>query len=586
MIRFNIIGYGFLDMDASVGFKRQSPWYRFATVSMDRTVEFDVPASDHNRQLLAFGEDPSFDGAMLRERHATQMVYDGGVINGTLAVTAYEGDAFKCVFYFGADWVDKLLNLKLADCVCTLNNIIWATSTPVVDANLADWQQVELVKYDNGIGTQANWQLSPSVSVVAYLRDILTNLGVNIFNSGLPTELRMVAGTLNGRSDDNVTFSQTIDTGSVSQLLNLIGTMQADIKWATARQFGTYLGGGSTTATIFTADDDIKVTFGTIPTGVYLIKYDDKLGRCECLGGIDANGDGTDLSGKTVSFKMHDRFFFGDRPGNLVDYNLILYGGEYFGWKQLANPLSVNAVVTRDRDMVLGDTWRMQDNAPDMTVFEFIQSVCLATGLEYYVDMDSQTVRITRPVYGTKPWIKALTDVISVDSVRRNVSAWGDDCKTAVVDFDSEDYVNDRIEAPYTVDNTTIDGETRNTSRFSEGVQGAHGVRIEDVESDGNGGWKFKASKWTLAIVDSNASEPDYLQRIGTPDVVAYSDLAASSTCVKVKVAASEADFFDMTKELTWIWRGMAFVWTDADWQDGVMSMTLQKVSQQYVSPP
>ena len=55
-----------------------------------------------------------------------------------------------------------------------------------------------------------------------------------------------------------------------------------------------------------------------------------------------------------------------------------------------------------------------------------------------------------------------------------------------------------------------------------------------------------------------------------------------------MKVLISERDFFRLTGSLDILltWRGVAFVWTDAAWRDGVAQLTLQKVSQPAIEEP
>ena len=75
MIRFNIIGTGFLAFEdkGGISFKTENQFFRFADISLGRSVEFSVPATDRNRLMLGFGEDPSESGAMLRANHQCQM---------------------------------------------------------------------------------------------------------------------------------------------------------------------------------------------------------------------------------------------------------------------------------------------------------------------------------------------------------------------------------------------------------------------------------------------------------------------------------------------------------------------------------
>ena len=127
-------------------------------------------------------------------------------------------------------------------------------------------------------------------------------------------------------------------------------------------------------------------------------------------------------------------------------------------------------------------------------------------------------------------------------------------------------------------DNDNLDGEDEVVSAFSEGNVGTHGVEIDDHD-----GMKFTAKKWTIAYAENGDK---WLRRVSAPSSVACSDIASESTCVRVKVQASVADFFDLLDIMTgglsrvFVWRGCSYVWTDADWSEGVMGLTLQRVSQ------
>jgi hypothetical protein len=64
------------------------------------------------------------------------------------------------------------------------------------------------------------------------------------------------------------------------------------------------------------------------------------------------------------------------------------------------------------------------------------------------------------------------------------------------------------------------------------------------------------------------------------PDIVGYGDMAINSTAMRVRCALPLAEFFSLQPSTVWVWRGCAYLWTDASWSDGVLSMTLQRVSQ------
>jgi hypothetical protein len=170
-----------------------------------------------------------------------------------------------------------------------------------------------------------------------------------------------------------------------------------------------------------------------------------------------------------------------------------------------------------------------------------------------------------------------LERVLSIDSVVRRVESWGNGTRKAVTSFDSEDYVTEPLTTEYEVDNEQLKETKEVQSKFSEGNVGTNGVLIEDVDTSTSPP-KFKAKRWTLALAELSST---YLQRIELPDPIGYEDIAQNSTAMQVRVDVQLADFFALKPSTTWLWRGSAFVWTDANWSDGVMTMTLQRVSQQ-----
>ena len=577
MVRFNIIGYGFLDIadPTGVAFKTENHQFRFCGISLGRSVEFSVPATDRNREMLGYGEDPAETGEMLRRNYPCQLVYDGGMKMGTIAVTAYESEAFKCVFTIGnAEWIETLQNKKLSECVVTGDKgTVWNSSGPTYDANVADPTQLSLiVRYENDY-TGSHWSLVPSLSVQAYLENIFTNLGIP-FVYDAPQGYWLITASMKGGTLDTVTLDQ-VSTSSfvVTQLQNYIDIADIDIEWGTAVLFGAIVGGGSSSSKGFKALEDVKVTFpNTLPTNLYLIKWDSRLTRCKTLGCTftDPYGVLDNINGMTLDIKKGDVFFLSDRGAPDVWQGILPYYG--FKASDVAS-LSLSSVIERNGDLNYGETWFVHNNHPDMTVFEFLKSVALATGCELYVDGEEGVI-IGAGKYGnSSDYFKALERVVSVDSVTRRVRCWGDGTRKATIAFDSEPYVTEPIRSTYDVQNDQQKEEREEKIAFSEGSVGTNGVLVRDVEA----GTKFVAKKWTLAYADASSA---YLQRVAIPSPVGYYDIANNATALEVRIASEVADFFSLDPACVYTWRGVAYVWTDASWSDGIMTLTLQRVSE------
>ena len=438
MVRFNIIGHGFIDVPdpSGVSFKLQNQHFRFADISLGRTTEFSVPSTESNRELLEFGDNPAENGDMMRKVFPAQMVYDGGVVNGTIAVTGYSSEAFTCVFTVGnAEWIDAVQNRKLSECVSSWDKgVPWGTTSTPRGANdpFIDTVDEEIIKYDNGNRSSSTpWQIVPSVRVKAYIEDILTNLGIT-HNIDIDPDLWMVAGSMKGGGKDTVTISSTAANAVTisTQVENYLDIADIDIEWATILLFdGGAVGGGTFPAKAIEAQRDIQITFPMNMPDCYCVKWSRKLSRYTQLGA------GSNLSGQTVTLHNGDKVFFAATP--------VLWNG----YQDTFHPYSFTVDIVSDGTLTLGETWFIRNNHPDMTVFEFLKSVALATGTELTVD-GVTGVTMGAGNYGNSNDFKSLERVITVDSVTRRVESWGNGTRKASVVFDSEDYVTDRISLP------------------------------------------------------------------------------------------------------------------------------------------
>lgn len=587
MIRINIIGTGFLDIEEGValGFKKDNQQFRFCEIGLGRSVEFSVPDTQRNRGLLGFSDDPAQSGEIMRRSVPCQVIHDGGAFNGTLNVTGFEGNAFRCAVIIGnATWINELQSLKVSDMATSWDKgIIWSSNSWISadDPSLFVFVGgigLKILPYENGLSSMPNWSYLPSINLKALIKDLLDVRGIPN-DIQLPHDYWLVANTLKGSGMETITMASTGTTNlTISQGHQFFDVVDIDIEWATGVAFNQLIGGGSTLAKGFKAKENIQLTFpSSFPTDCFLVQYSSKLKKCYTLGGVTSNGmmddhgDGTGaLDGRTVELKKGYTYFFA--PNRWL--NTFYQPDGWLGYQDTYNPFSFVFNVVVDDDIAYGDPWYIAYNMPDCTFFELLKSAALAAGMELFVD--DSGVAIKQGAYGVG--VKALENVISVDAVTRRVDGWGNNTRNVEIAFDSEEYVQQPIGWNYPVDNDqTTDDKTIKT-KFSEGNVGTNGVEILDVEYDaGNNTYKLKAKKPTIVFADGTMPT---LQRIPDVEMVACGDIGSESTSLRVKVRTDEGEFFALKETDVLLWRGMAYVWSAADWANGVMSLTLQKVSQ------
>ena len=593
MIRFNIEGVGFLNMPrGGVSFKTESQWFRFCDIGLGRSTEFSVPADDHNREMLGWPEDPAMHGEAMRVTYDAQLYYDGGTVEGMLEVRSWEKGEFKCVFYFGASKaLEAMMDKPLKDCKTTIGGIVWASTTPKVDAENAT-QDIEFIRYDDYFGVDVvKAQIQPSVRVRRFIEDVLNNLGAS-HNINISNDLYMVSPSLNGGQMDTVRFVQTSTTNtSVVQNYGTVKVVAVGLEWATKLFFGSYVGGGSVPSYAFYCGSDMGITFDpATPTGIFMVKWSRNLGQYDVLGGVATDGTGDyhtsragatqPLAGMTVQLKRGDMFFFADNK--FSTYNPVRYGYDHLA------VCTVGATLELTGKMSDGDTWMMRNNMPDMTIFEYLKSVALAMGKELTVTSVGRVprVEIDDADYSSFSDILKLDRVTDIDGVSRCVGCWGEGTRFSRVRFDSEDYVTEPLSTFYEVDNLQLDEDEETVSKFSEGgVSTADSFAVLIIDRKEYDSYESTAKKWTLGWAAGHAAGKTLLQRITAPDFSGYSDLAVASTCLKVRCHMAVEDWLALKLSNTFAWRGGVYVWTDTSWSGGVASLTLQRITQAVALP-
>lgn len=585
MIRFNIIGRGFLTLaeGTMVQFTRENIFYRFNDISFGRSVSFSVPATDANREVLGFAEDPNMAGETCRRLLDCEMQYDGGCDRGRIEVTGWSSKAFSCVYYIGmsSDSLTEALGRPLSECRLepAFKAVVYG-DTPIPASSATPARGNEILLYENGV-LPAGTRLTPSVNLRRMVFNLLAGAGLcsDINRIHIPDDAWLIAGSVNGGPDEGLTLSQSSSTSSasVSPAVNSsLEIVDIDIESAETYIMGMYFGGTTLAAHGFKAKKDIKMTFGSsAPANLYLVQWSSRLGNCRTIGGADSFGNGDPhtasgepsppLAGLTVNIPKDAIFFFAANKFAGLVFNEWIYG-----YTEMADVSGLQVVASSDGELQPGEKWDIVNNMPDMTLFEFVRSSATACGMDVIWNGEEFAVLD----HGNEDTVVTLGNVVSVESVDRCVGCWGDGTKVMTVRFDSADHVTQPISQTYPVQSERLSGEEESVIGFSEGIIGDRGVLVPDLEAD-NGSYKFVGKAWTIAKADPGAN---YLQRWELPDFTYCGQMGDSATRVVVTLAEDLHSFLSRKYDGWIIFKGWQYVWTDSVWSDGITTLTLQKL--------
>lgn len=577
MIRINIIGRGFLDFDekTNIAFKRSNVQYNWSKIEVGRSTEFSVPATDSNRLLLDFADDPVEWGDAMRQRFDCQLQYNGGECRARLIVSKFDGDRFACVLYYPySDVIDKLNDQQLKDCSTSFSRILFAPENSHLadDPNLPD---IAIVQYDGSYIRKAGvtrWACMPSIRVKAYIEGVLTRLGV-AHDLDIPNNLRLVTPTLNGATIVQGVISKSVvgTAGSIDANLQQFfeWNNNAELKW-----WGGYWGFGHyVTCPSLRPKVDVEVTFpNDFPNDVQLLHRNGNTYTPVTDRYKDINGTwhGEPLAGRTVTLKAGVGFWFLD--GSFYHWDSI-NNTDYTGWKTDVVPWSYTFKVSRSEHINVDEYWDIRYNAPNMTVIEFLRSVALLLGEELYYDFNLGKLCMKPQDVGSAQSTN-LSNVLKIESVTRNVGDWGANTLKEIIKFDSEDYVKNPLTDEYTVLNGILEDTQEHTIKFSEGepsevTDGA--VYIDDTEFSSTPP-RVVAKKWTAALSGTGK----VLRRVSIGSYDANGQIANKSCCVVIKAIMDLYDYLHIDKTATFIYQGVEYVWTSASWADGIVTLTLQ----------
>lgn len=565
MIRFNINGKYLETPDGlQIQLQRVNPLFAFDSIQCERSTSFDVPSTPNNDLVFDLARVPAYYGRGMRVRYAATMEASAVTKRGYLYVTEYDGGKYKCVFVCG-----ELLGLqairdagKLSDFMRFTNTTTYSTQGyRPSSAETMIWQKVEYERPTDAL-------IRPSIQLGLLYSAVFTQLGVT--HAQIPAaaaSIRIIPNEIEGIQTENVTLTTTArpmaTDGTYPVCLEVSNSLLGDvISYSVARvsrKSGatTYTG----TARVYYTGQNIEITFpddwddnlfiGRFVSGYYP-QEEHLLNIFQFLGDRsfdrDKNVTGESLRGRTVEIEQggtfliisKDDYIYLQESGSLTE-GWAIAGGEYI-------------VEIEGGEMQSGAVVRLQDNLPDITAVDLLKYIAAFSGLVLNYD-NANGITFDDLSFGTWGNIVAK-NVIDLNKITRGFSNYAQ--RNTVQFADGRGIV-------YTIENDNLEQEKDlQNLPFVQGGGVADAIYIDDkIEGD---------------VVGTNGGG-DYLARVELSKNAGVQTLCDNSTSVQIRARMSMLEFNKLTPKTLIIYNNTRYVWTEAQYSNGVVTLKLSKIT-------
>ena len=491
--------------------------------------------------------------------------------DGYLYVGSFNGSEFECIFVTG----DLLFLQRLRD----LGDI-----SQFIDAGLVCANNTEIVAANQSENTPAgrvNYKTDGRVNPSWLLSEIVTQ---SVTNSGASVDLgntlqsvagyRIICGAPKGVAPTPVTLRRTwlaeqvpynspetpVTNTMTAQGLDVILDSEVfeypifSVERATAQQYY-----GKVEQVI--ARQDLVVTFPDDTPDTLFIGKALMSGQFDFLGGYSfrRSGDtliveGEPLAGRSVEIPTGTGFCL------LTGDDLMT--GDFEGWRISQGTLSVSVVIESKKDQPENAIIRAKDNLPEMTVVELLKVLATLSGR--LLSVEGGQVVFADSVEGD-----ILLDGLRVIKWSELVRTFGDYAQRNTIEFASDEQLaqSDRVAAVYTLDNENIDlAKGLLTIPMSEGSRVWDYARfVLFVRGDFDG--------YTLS-----ADGVTYLEQVTLPKNKSLQNVLDKSTSLTIESRFGMFDFDRLTAKKMIYFDGARWVWTEAQWSNGIARFSLSQV--------
>lgn len=573
MTSFNV-GGRVLDLPANfkLQFVKKNPLFAFDELEVERTTTFAVPKTPNNLLALGFANDFHRRGEVMRRKVEAQMQSGTVTRDGYLYVGSFNGSEFECIFVTG----DLLFLQRLRDLGDISQfidaGLMCANNAQIVSANQSENTPAGRVDYKTDGRVNPSWLLSEIVT------QAVTNSGASVDLGDTLQSVagyRIICGSFHGVAPTPVTLTRTWLAEQVpynSPETPVTNTMTAQgldvILDSEVFEYPIFSYDNQTAQQYYgkveqvVARQDLVITFPDDTPDTLFIGTALMSGQFDFLGGYRFRQSGSTyliegepLAGRSVEIATGTAFC-------LITPEDLLISGDFGGWRISKGTLFVSVVIEGKKDQPENAIIRAKDNLPEMTVVELLKVLAVLSGR--LLSVEGGQVVFADSVEGD-----TLLDGLRVIKWSELVRTFGDYAQRNTIEFASDEQLAqaDRVAAVYTLDNENIElAKGLLTIPMSEGSRVWDYARfVLFVRGDFDG--------YTLS-----AGGVTYLEQVALPKNESLQNVLDKSTSLTMESRFGMFDFDRLTAKKMIYFDGARWVWTEAQWSNGIARFSLSQI--------
>jgi hypothetical protein len=618
-------GYKLDLSDQSISFKRKNNAFVFGKFELSRTQTLNVPITPNNRRILGFARVDE-KGIPERVTYNAEMVSNAVVYKGQLYISDVTDTNYKCVFVFG-----DLLPLKKLSEIKSFTELLdeeYISLDAEYKANEDNLPFVGNVLYYNrnveyNVEKNASYgwsyaKIMPSINLRELYNRINDKLPLRFNYQNIDNRLRLILGKFSSSKKNDIVFAKTyqnilapqndiknIGTITNQQLIcNRTGVIQqyevSDIKsyalsngtitfpddfpddlffiadythyerwsgWVVADLlfFGNYSFDWEVRQRSSLANEGTRETRG-IPLAGRTIDIDYSPRRYK-----GTNGDFIDVY-PVISFFRKDDFH-----NMFIDSNRGHYVGFFNGDASPFNFTMPEASVNIARGTYDVPTRALLlSNLPNISPLDLFNA--LAVMQHSYIAYDGTQIKMQQWVEGNIVDIKKVTQ--SAKRIKRTALTSAQNNK--IVFKDNNVATRERIVVNYAIDNENLELEKNiYTFPYSEGGVSGFDVVVNDVNEivDENlpkwSKYDINEGEPTIAIADAGS---EFMRRISFGKNDMLRRIYNASTQLTIECQMTFFEFNNIKENTIFLYSGQKFVWTDAQFNNNIVKLTLYKL--------